>query len=191
MSKLLTLGGVKEAERVAADLLDEFGTLRRALNGDPNRIRRCADATTSAAIAFYRDAVLQALRPEPGRPRLASRQALDAYLTFDMADRKLEECRVFYLDFDVSLLREEIAAFGSTSECPLYIRRIITRAIELGATGLILVHNHPAGDPTPSEADFRMTRRLARTAKDLDIRLVEHLIVSSAGSYSWREHGLL
>ena len=131
------------------------------------------------------------LEPEVGRHLLTGSADLERYLTFDLADRALEEFRVFFLDFSTALIREETLAYGSVSECGPYIRKILERSVELGAAGLVVVHNHPSGVARPSDEDFKMTRRLASTAQALDIRLLDHLIVTSAGTYSWHAHGLL
>ena len=185
------MGGVADAAASADRLLDEFGTLRRVINARGSRLRRCADEATCVAIAFYRDAITTVLQPEAGRPLIAGSIELDRYLAFDMADRTLEEFRVFFLDSSSALIRQETLGYGSVSECGLYVRKIVERAMELGAAGLVVVHNHPSGIASPSEADFKMTRRLAGTARELDIRLFDHLIVTSTGSYSWHNHGLL
>lgn len=108
-----------------------------------------------------------------------------------LRDRGREIARVLYLNAANHLLRDESCAEGSLLEVTIHPREVVRRALELGATALILVHNHPSGDPTPSRADREATRRLAAAAALLDIRLHDHVIVASSGCVSFRALGLL
>ena len=113
------------------------------------------------------------------------------YLASAMAHLALEEVRALFLTAGNRLVCDEIVACGGGSEVRLAHRRVIARALELGADGLILVHNHPSGDPTPSMADLRATRSLEATCRRLDIRLHDHLVVASGGFRSLRRMGEL
>jgi DNA repair protein RadC len=135
---------------------------------------------------------LQALRgPLIERPILSSSQTLQSYLHGRLAHQPHECLHVLYLDSRNHLLRDETAATGSVTEVTLHPRTILQRALEVGATALILVHNHPSGDPEPSAADRSATHRLAAAASSLDILIHDHLIVARQGTMSFRAAGLL
>lgn len=124
-------------------------------------------------------------------PLLSSDAALNDYLAVTLRDRRREAARMLYLNAANRLLRDEGCAEGSPLEVVIHPREVIRRALELGATALILVHNHPSGDPTPSRADLEATRRLAAAAAPLDITLHDHVIVAAGGCASFRALGLL
>jgi DNA repair protein RadC len=149
----------------------------------------------SAAVQFLRtvrDAMLHALRTEAfARPTLDDSQKLIDYLSLDMALLPTERLRVLFLNASNRLLYDETLAEGSVSETPVYPREIMRRALEVGATALILAHNHPSGDPTPSRGDVEATRRIADAGRALDICIHDHVIVARSGWSSFRALGLL
>lgn len=143
-------------------------------------------------LGTIRDAMLHALRTEAfARPKLDDSQALIDYLSLDMALLPTERLRVLFLNSSNRLLFDETLAEGSVSEAPVYPREIMRRALEVGATALILAHNHPSGDPTPSRSDIDATRRIAIAARSLDICIHDHVIVARSGWSSFRALGLL
>ena len=136
--------------------------------------------------------MLHALRTEAyGKPKLDDSQALIDYLSLDMALLPTERLRVLFLNTSNRLLYDETLAEGSVSEAPVYPREIMRRALEVGATALILAHNHPSGDPTPSRGDIDATRRIADAGRALDICIHDHVIVARSGWSSFRALGLL
>jgi DNA repair protein RadC len=149
----------------------------------------------AAAVRYLgtiRDAMLHALRTEAyGKPKLDDSQALIDYLSLDMALLPTERLRVLFLNTSNRLLYDETLAEGSVSEAPVYPREIMRRALEVGATALILAHNHPSGDPTPSRGDIDATRRIADAGRALDICIHDHVIVARSGWSSFRALGLL
>jgi DNA repair protein RadC len=118
------------------------------------------------------------------------RQLLD-YCHVALAHEPVEAVRVLYLDRKNRLMRDEQVARGTVDHIPLYPREVVKRALELGASALIVVHNHPSGDPTPSRGDIATTRQLQEAATALGLVLHDHLIVARQGHTSFRAEGLL
>jgi DNA repair protein RadC len=151
--------------------------------------------TKAAAVRHLgtiREAMLHALRCDAfAGPVLGDSQALLTYLTFDMAHLPTERMRILYLNSANRLLCDDTGPEGSVNAAPVVPRAIMRRAVEVGATALILVHNHPSGDPAPSREDVEATRRIAEAARALDICIHDHVIVAGASWTSFRALGLL
>ena len=126
-----------------------------------------------------------------GRPPLSSWSALLDYCIAAMARAPAEEFRVLFLDRKNVLVADEVQSRGTVDHTPVYPREIVKRALELSASAIILVHNHPSGDPTPSKADIAMTRELAQAAKALGIAIHDHLVIGRGGHASFKSLGLL
>jgi DNA repair protein RadC len=143
-------------------------------------------------LATLRSAMLHALRREAlDGPILGDSRMVVDYLFAAMAHAPVEQLRVLYLNTRNCLLLDETVREGSVNIAPVYPREIVRRSLEVGATALILAHNHPSGDPKPSGEDIRVTRRVAAAAAALDIRLHDHLIVARSGWVSLRAEGHL
>ena len=125
------------------------------------------------------------------RPVLSSWSDLTGYLRVALAHAPREQFRVLYLDKRNILMREEHRADGTVDHAPVYPREVVRRALELSASALILVHNHPSGDPTPSRADIEMTRKIIDAAKVFDIVVHDHVVVGREGTRSFRALGLM
>ena len=126
-----------------------------------------------------------------GRPALSSWAALLDYCMAAMARSQNEEFRVLFLDRKNVLVADEVQSRGTVDHAPVYPREIVRRALEHGASAIILVHNHPSGDPTPSRADIDMTREIAAAAKALKIAVHDHLVIGRSGHASFKSLGLL
>ncbi len=126
-----------------------------------------------------------------GRPALSSWTALLDYCTAAMARSANEEFRVLFLDRKNVLIANEVQNRGTVDHTPVYPREIVKRALELSASAIILVHNHPSGDPTPSKADILMTREIVGAAKALAIAVHDHLVIGRGGHASFKSLGLL
>jgi DNA repair protein RadC len=124
-------------------------------------------------------------------PVLNNWDRLMAYLNAAMARERTEQFRVLFLDTRNRLLADEAQARGTVNHTPVYPREVVRRALELHATALILVHNHPSGDPTPSRADVEMTREVKAAAAILSIALHDHVIIGNGRWLSFRREGLL
>ncbi|MES2472709.1 MAG: DNA repair protein RadC [Pseudomonadota bacterium] len=126
-----------------------------------------------------------------GRAALSSWTALLDYCTAAMARSPNEEFRVLFLDRKNVLIADEVQTRGTVDHAPVYPREIVKRALELSASAMILVHNHPSGDPTPSKADIAMTREIVTAAKTLGLAVHDHLVIGRAGHSSFKSLGLL
>jgi len=145
-----------------------------------------------AALKLVQAAALRLARSEViDRPVLANWDRLMAYLTATLARERVEQFRVLFLDTRNRLLADEAQGRGTINHTPVYPREVVKRALELHATALILVHNHPSGDPTPSAADLDMTREIRTAAATLSIALHDHVIVGGDRCLSFRREGLL
>jgi DNA repair protein RadC len=184
----------RDTKPIAKALLKEFGSIGGIVAADTEALRRVKDVGESAAAAILvvRETTRRMLRGEiEKKPMLASWQALLDYLRADMAYVSIERVRVLYLNAKNALIRDEIASEGSIDEAAVHVREIIRRAIDLGAAGLILVHNHPSGDPQPSRADIQLTRDIIEAGRRLKIAVHDHVIIGAEGHASLRALGLM
>src|SRR5204863_1469932 len=123
------------------------------------------------------------------RPALSSCEALLDYCSAVMAREQTEQFRVLYLDRKNVLVADEVQNRGTVDHTPVYPREVVKRALELGASAIILVHNHPSGDPTPSSSDVEMTKQIVEAARTLDIAVHDHLIIGRQGHASLKQLG--
>lgn len=145
---------------------------------------------TATGLPAVHRALLQSLENDlSDRPLLSSTETLLAYLRSDMGTLSAEAVHVLFLDSGLRLIRHEPMFHGTISECPFYAREVVRRGLELGAASLILVHNHPSGDPTPSGDDRQRTRDLIEAARLFDIQVVDHLIIARSECRSMRAMG--
>lgn len=129
---------------------------------------------------------LEALRPEPGRPVLDHWRMLEAYLDATLAGETVEQVRALFLDHKNGLIQDHLLATGTINECTVHVREVMHRALDLGAAALVLVHNHPSGDPSPSRADIEFTRAAIAAGKPLLVSVHDHIIVGTTGRVSLR-----
>lgn len=145
-----------------------------------------------AAIRLIHEAAIRLGRAAiASQPILDNRVRLTEYLATALAHERIEQFRVLFLDSRDMLLADEVQARGTVNHTPVYPREVVRRALELDAKALILVHNHPSGDPTPSREDIAMTRQVRLAASALEIGLRDHIIVGNGRTTSFREAGLL
>lgn len=175
----------------ARRLLDEAGGLGGAL-ADPAAARRLCGPSAALQLAAARAAAVRLARADvSGRPVIASSVALHAYVRAELAHLPREQFRVLFLDRKNRLIRDEAMGDGSVDHAPVYPREVARRALELSASALILLHNHPSGDPSPSSADVDMTRQIVAAAGALRIAVHDHLVVARDGVASLRALGLM
>jgi DNA repair protein RadC len=173
-------------------LLDHFDSLPAALATSDERLAQIVGPAALPLLHVARDLSLRLLRAEiEQRPLFDSPQSIAGYLHARLSYQAIEEIWVAYLDIGNRLIADEIVGRGTISEAKLYPREVLRRALEMGATSLILAHNHPSGDPMPSREDIAATRRLCRAALPLDIVVHDHIIVARSGWVSFRAQGLL
>ncbi|MBC2778226.1 RadC family protein [Parasphingopyxis marina] len=184
----------RDTKPLAKKLLNDFGGLGPLLSAEPEALARIG-GLSEGAVAALMIAKTTALRllahPIRDKPVFSNWQALIDYLRADMAHEPIERVRALYLDSKNVLIRDELVTEGSIDQAAVYVREIIRKAIDLHASALILVHNHPSGDPAPSKADIRLTRELIEAARPLDIAVHDHLIVGLRGESSMRSQGLI
>lgn len=183
----------RDTKAQAKELIAKFGDIGRLLNADADALRR--EGLSDGVIGALKIAEASARRlletRIEGRPLLNNFEALGDYLQATMAHRAVEEVRVLFLNAKNMLIANEAMWSGSVDESAVHIREVIARAISLGATGLILAHNHPSGDPTPSPQDIRLTRELSEAARHMKITVHDHVIVAGRGRTSLRAEGLI
>jgi DNA repair protein RadC len=183
-----------DTKPLAKQLIAHYGSLAALFSADAESLKRQKGIgkQSAAAIKIVQAAALRMLsEPVRQQPILASWQSLLDYLRADMAHLTIERVRVLYLNSKNMLVRDEIASEGSIDQAAIYTREIIKRAIDLGATAVILVHNHPSGDSSPSRQDITMTREIADIGKKMGISVHDHVIIGSDGFSSMRSAGLL
>lgn len=182
-----------DTKPLAKRLLHDFGGIGPLLGASADTLRR--EGLTDPTIAALKIAEATALRlleaRVEGQPVLSSWDALGDYLTAAMAHRRTEEVRILFLNAKNMLLANEALWQGSVDEASVHVREIIARAIALGATALIIVHNHPSGDPTPSDADVDMTLAIKAAGEPFGIVIHDHLVVSKNGISSFKTMGLI
>ncbi len=184
----------RDMKPLAKRLLDRFGGFDAVITASPRDLR-AVDGAGDAVVGALKTVQAAALRLSRAqvldREVIGSWDALVDYCTAAMAREKTEQLRLLFLDKKNALIEEEIHAVGTIDHTPLYPREVMRRALEIGAAALILVHNHPSGDPTPSEADIAMTRSVQEAASALGIALHDHVIVGRNTYVSFRSEGLL
>ena len=184
----------RDTKVLAKSLINEFGGIGRLLSADPETIKRVAAVSDSAvaAIKIVQACTLRMLEHNMmQRPVLGSWQALMDYLRADMAYEPIERVRVLFLNTKNLLIANEKMWDGSVDESAVHIREIMKRALQLEATAIIIVHNHPSGDPSPSQQDIRLTRDLVEAGRHLKVTVHDHVIIGANGHSSLRALGLL
>ncbi|HVL78487.1 MAG TPA: DNA repair protein RadC [Sphingomicrobium sp.] len=183
----------RDTKAQAKALIAQFGGVGPLLSASPEALRR--EGLSDGVIAALKIAEATALRlletRVEGRPVLSSWDALGDYLQAAMAHSPVEEVRVLFLNAKNLLLANESMWRGSVDEAAVHVREVISRAIALGATAIIIVHNHPSGDPTPSSQDIRLTRDLVEAGRHMKIAVHDHVIVGAQGRASMRAMGLI
>ena len=182
-----------DTKPLAKRLLSDFGGIGPLLGSSADRLRR--EGLTDPTIAALKIAEATALRMLEarieGQPVLSSWDALGDYLHAAMAHRRTEEVRILFLNAKNMLLANEALWQGSVDEASVHVREVIARAISLGSTAIIIVHNHPSGDPTPSQQDIRLTRDLIDAGRHMKVTIHDHVIVGAQGLSSMRALGLI
>ncbi len=183
-----------DTKPVAKALLARFGSLAGVLNADHNALAEVdgmGEVSTAALKAVALAARRMARSQVRKQPVLGSWQALLDYLMTDMAHLTVERVRVLYLDARNRLILDHQAQEGTIDEAAIHPREVVKKALEVGATALILVHNHPSGNPEPSRADIQITARIAEAGRLLGIAVHDHVIVGREGHVSLKAKGLI
>ena len=191
---LFRSGPRRDTKQIAKDLLARFGSFAEVLAAPAERLKEVPGVGESvvadlkiiqaAAQRYARDGVRK-------KPVLSSWQQLLDYVRAAMAFAEKEEFRIIFLDKKNQVIADERQQQGTVDHTPVYPREVVKRALELSSSAIILVHNHPSGDPTPSSADVSMTRTIVEIAKPLGITVHDHIIVGRDGHTSFRGIGLI
>lgn len=183
-----------DTKPTAKALLARFGSLAGVLNADPAALQQVngMGESSSAALKIVALAARRMARSQvQEKPVLGSWQSLLDYLAIDMAHLTVERVRVLYLNTQNRLILDHHVTDGSIDEAAIHPREVIRKGLDIGATALILVHNHPSGSPDPSKADIQITKRIAEAGKLLGITVHDHVIIGSEGHASLRAKGLI
>jgi DNA repair protein RadC len=184
----------RDVKPIAKALIARFGSLAEVLNAPRRRLTEVAGVKDAVAIDL---SIVAAINQRAMRSAVRRREVLSSwaavldYCTAVMAHESREQFRILFLDKKNALIADEVQGTGTVDHTPVYPREVVRRALELSATAIILVHNHPSGDPTPSRADIDMTRTIAEVARPLGIELHDHIIIGKAGHASLRGLRLL
>ena len=191
---LMTAIPRKDTKPLAKALLDRFGGLAGVLNADPAALAKHAGMGETSAAALKIVALAARRLARTGmqdKPVLGSWQGLIDYLTIDMAHLRHERVRVLYLDTKNRLLLDDKVSDGTLDEAAIHPREVVKKALDLGASALILVHNHPSGSPEPSRADVQITNKIAEAGRLLGITVHDHVIIGKEGHVSLKAKGLI
>jgi DNA repair protein RadC len=182
----------RDTKPLAKQLLARFGSYAEVIAAPRQRLMEGVGEAVVNQLKIVEAAAARLTQAQViGKPALSSWSALIDYCMATMARAPAEEFRVLYLDRKNVLIADEVQAKGTVDHAPVYPREIIKRALEHGASALILAHNHPSGDPTPSKADIAMTQEIAQAAKALKITIHDHLVIGRGGHASFKSLGLL
>jgi len=184
----------QDVKPLARELIDLFGDLAGVISAPEARLRKVSGIGDAVLVELkLADACAQRMARARiiNRPAISSWAALLDYCHTAMSHKETEEFRVLFLDRKNTLIADEVQGSGTVDHVPVYPREIMRRALELNATALILVHNHPSGDPTPSQADIAMTEQVKRAAECLSITLHDHLVIGKSCEISFRATGLI
>ncbi|MBC7103521.1 MAG: DNA repair protein RadC [Parvibaculum sp.] len=184
----------RDVKPLAKKLIARFGGFSEVINAEPARLRETKGVSDAILTEFrvVRETGLRLTQSKVLKKEvIGSWDALIDYCSASMAHNPTEQFRILFLDRKNVLIADEVQQKGTVDHTPVYPREVVKRALELNASALILVHNHPSGDPTPSNADVEMTRQIVDTAKPLGIEVHDHLVVGKGRHASFRSLGLM
>lgn len=184
----------RDVKDLAKELIGRFGSFSEVIHAPEHLLREVSQVGDAVVfeLKLVRAASLQMMREEViDKPILSSwAQVLD-YCRASMGYETREQFRILFLDKKNKLIADEVQGQGTVDHTPVYIREVVKRALELSATALVLVHNHPSGDTKPSRADIDMTRMIETAAKPLGITLHDHIIVGRGAHFSFKSEKLV
>jgi DNA repair protein RadC len=183
-----------DTKPLAKQLLARFGTFAEVLSAPPERLMEVKGVGEAVAteIKLVHAAAMRLMRGQViNRPVLSTWSAILDYVRAAMAFHDTEQFRILFLDKKNQLIADEVQQQGTVDHTPVYPREVIKRALDLAATAIVLVHNHPSGDPTPSLADIEMTKKIVDAGQRLNIVVHDHVIVGRKGHFSFRSNGLI
>ncbi|HEX7775956.1 MAG TPA: DNA repair protein RadC [Parvibaculum sp.] len=184
----------RDVKPLAKELLRLFGSFGEVLSAEPHRLREIKGISEATTADFHivREAGLRLSKAKVlKREVISSWTALLDYCSASMSYNPVEQFRILFLDRQNVLIADEVQQKGTIDHTPVYPREVVKRALALNASSIILVHNHPSGDPTPSSADIEMTKRIIDSAKPLGIQVHDHLVIGKGRHASFKSLGLI
>jgi DNA repair protein RadC len=184
---------MRDTKPLAKALLARFGGLSGVLGASIAELRKEAGVGENVALdlkLLHEAALRMGREPITKRPVITSWSQLLAYVRVALANEPREQFRVLFLDKKNQLILDEVQNRGTIDHAPVYPREVVRRALELGSSSVILVHNHPSGDPSPSAADVEMTRQVVEAGRPLRVAVHDHLVVGREGVASLKALGL-
>ena len=184
----------RDTKPLAKAILARFGTFAEAMSAPDELLKEVPGLSVAAIteIKLVRAAALRLVRGEVlERSVLASWSQVLDYCRASMGFEPKEQLRILFLDKRNQIIADVVQQEGTVDHTPVYVREVVKRALELSATAIVLVHNYPSGDPTPSRADIEMTKQIVQSAKNLGIVVHDHIIVGKQGHASFRGLGLI
>ena len=184
----------RDTKPLAKSLIERFGSFAEVISAKPERLKEIKGIGENVVteIKLIHAAALRLSQGEiMQRPALSSWSLLINYCRASMAFNEKEQFRILFLDKKNILIADEVQQEGTVDHTPVYTREVVKRALELAASSIILVHNHPSGDPTPSQPDILMTQKIIEAAEKLNIKIHDHIIVGKQGHASFRGLGLI
>lgn len=183
-----------DVKPLAKKLLAHFGSFAKVIHAPQQDLQKLEGVGEAAitALKVAEAAAIRLLREEAKKGTIISTwTALLDYCMLAMAQQKVEQFRILFLNNKNELIADEVQQTGTVNHTPVYPREVMKRALELGAVSVILAHNHPSGDPTPSRADIDITNQIVEAGRGLGIAVHDHLIIGKFGHYSFKSQGLL
>ena len=183
-----------DVKPLAKTLIKEFGSFAAVVAADPaalGRIKGMGEGAIAGLKTVRAAALLMTKQELIDKPVIGNWQKLLDYCRITLAEEKIEQFHLLFLDHKNALIAHERQQTGTIDHAPVYPREVVKRALELEASAIIMVHNHPSGDPTPSKDDVAMTKAVAAAAEKLGILLHDHVVVGRKGHKSMRSLGLL
>jgi DNA repair protein RadC len=189
LERLLSTAGLAKAELSADELMQKYGNLFLVLQAAKQQKIKGALGKLLLLIFDTHKAILD--HNLTARPILANSKAVIEYLTAAMAHLVFEQVRILFLGTTNKLVADRVVSIGTIDEAPIYPREIVKIALEVGAAGLIIAHNHPSGDPNPSRADIENTKRLMAACRGVQLVVHDHIVIAAEGWMSMRASGLI
>jgi len=183
-----------DVKPLAKRLLKQFGSFSNVIYADETTLRSIEDVGDAviAALKTIRISAQRMIKSEIGnQPVIQSWSALMDYCKLAMGKEKIEQFRVLFLNHRHALIADEVMQQGTINHTPVYPREIVKRALEHSAAAIILLHNHPSGDPTPSKADIDITQKIIEAAATINVTVHDHVIITETGHYSFKSFGLI
>lgn len=183
-----------DVKPLAKTLLKHFGSFANVIHAEESALRAVDEVGDAviAALKTIRVSTQRLIKSEiSDQPIIQSWSALMDYCKLAMGNKKTEEFRVLFLNNRHALIADEVMQRGTINHTPVYPREIVKRALELAASSIILLHNHPSGDPTPSKADIDITMKIIEACATVNVTVHDHVIISATGHYSFKSFGLM